>query len=273
MRVLLFLFALLGVPSAHAFAATPGLSGEWHYYGNRDGTVRIDEASGMLEDETTRTSYVLLEEQGANWRRVAKKGGSPPGDTRKILRVHENVLLFPGDKHHILVRKVAPFAAPREKIRGRWHYAEQMNEAFYYDAEFDLDAGKMVEISRSENGGHTRSEGRLLETLLDARAELALRTNDAVYHFKRLGDDFLVLEPSYAASTRNGYKILLKKAQKPQATKIAKPAKTRPTDGENAVAKPQADGQRSVEKPQAETKSGTAKASKAKARKKKQRRE
>jgi len=202
-----------------------GISGEWHYYGNQADTVRIDEESGIMEDDTTRTSYVLLEEQGADWRRAVKKGGSYPGDTRKILRVHKDVLLFTGVKNPILVRTGAHFRAPKEKIRGRWHYAAQMNEAYYYDAEFDLDAKKMVDISRSSSGGHTRSEGRPLEPLMDARHELALRADGAVYHFTRLGADFLVLEPMYAASARNGYKILMKKAQTPRSAKQAQQKK------------------------------------------------
>jgi hypothetical protein len=248
MRVVFCLAVLLCALSAHA--GTPGISGEWLYYGNQDGTVRIDEAVGVLEDGTARTSYVLLEEQGPGWRRAAKKGSSHPGDVRKILRVHEDVLLFPGVKNPILVRKGARFTAPREKIRGRWHYARQMNEAFYYDAEFDLDAGKMVEIS-----GHTRNEARPLERLLDAQAELALRADGAVSHFTRLGADFLVLEPSYATSTRNGYKILMERAQAP--LKQAKTKKPRQADGQKAVVEPQANSNR-----------GTAKATKAKAKKK-----
>ena len=217
--------------------------------------VRIDEASGILEDGTTRTSYVLLEEQGVNRLRAAKNNASHPGDTRKILRMSENLLFFSGARNSILVRKGAHFAAPKEKIRGRWHYAEQMNETFYYDAEFDLDAGKMTEISRQENGVLVRGEDRPLETLLDARTELALRAGDAVYHFKRLGADFLVLEPSYATSSRNGYKILMTRAQPPQTAKT-----------------PQADGRPLVSTPQADTKSAAEKDSKTKTRKKKQRR-
>jgi hypothetical protein len=225
-RAMLCLAALLCALNAHAFAGTPGISGEWTYYGSRDGAVRIDEESGTLEDSTNRTSYILLEEQGeqgAKRRRAARKGSSQSGETRDILRMHENVLLFLGVKNPILVRAGARFKPPREKIRGRWQYAAQMNEAFYYDAEFDLDARKMVEISRSENGGQTRSEARPLETLLDAQAECALRSGGSVYHFTRLGADFLVLEPSYALSSRNGYKILMKKAQAAaQGTKTEK---------------------------------------------------
>ena len=232
MRIVLCLFALLCVLNAHALAGTLGISGEWNFYGNQTDLVRIDEASGFLKDGTANASYVLLEEQGVNWRRVAKQGGSHPGEARKLLHMHEHVLLFQGVKNPILIRKGARFTAPREKIRGRWHYAAQMNEAFYYNAEFDLDARKMVEISRSENGGYIRGEGRPLEMLLDAQAELALRADGTVYHFTRLGADFLVLQPSYATSTRNGYKILLARAQAPHAAKVAK-----------AVAEPQADTQ------------------------------
>jgi hypothetical protein len=100
-----------------------------------------------------------------------------------------------------------------------------MNEAFYYDAEFDLDAGKMVEISRSESGDHIRGAARQLKVLLDAQAELALQADGSVYHFVRLGADFLVLEPSYAASARNGHKILMERV--PRAKKRAKAGKTR----------------------------------------------
>ena len=219
MRAVFCLFALWCALSAHASAGTPGISGEWFYYGTRDGTVRIDEESGILEDGTSSVSYVLLEEQGGHQRLAAKRGSPYPGDVRKILRVHENVLLFPGVKNPILVRKGALFKAPPEKIRGRWHYVAQMNETFYYDVEFDLDAGKMVEISRSAHGDHVRNEARLLETLLDARHELALRTEDAVYHFTRLGSDFLVLEPSYSDAARNGYKILMERARSRRGTK------------------------------------------------------
>jgi hypothetical protein len=217
MRVLFCLAALLCILGAHAFASdrTPGISGEWLYYGQQDGTVRIDEKAAILEDGTT--SYTLLEEQVPGGRRVAKKGGSHSGGVRGIFRVHENVLLFPGVKNPILVRKGARFTAPRGKIRGRWHYARQMNEAFYYDAEFDLDAGKMVEISRSASGELMRSKARPFEVLLDAQAELALQADGAVYHFARLGADFLVLEPSYASSLQNGYKILMEKV--PRAVK------------------------------------------------------
>jgi hypothetical protein len=80
----------------------------------------------------------------------------------------------------------------------------------------------MVEISRSESGGHTRSEGRSLEKLLDAQLELALRADGAVYHFTSLGADFLVLEPSYATSTRNGYKILMERVPAQRAVRQAK---------------------------------------------------
>ena len=207
------LVVLLCALSAHAFAGTLGISGEWFFYGNRDGKVRIDEESGVLEDGTTRTSYVFLEEGGANWRRVARKGTAHPGDERKLLRVHADVLLFLGVRNSILVREGARFKAPREKIRGRWHYAAQMSEAFYYDAEFDLNAWMMVEISRSEHGGHTRSAGRPLEVLLDAQAELAVRSGGGVYHFTRLGADFLVLEPSYATPIRSGHRILMTRVQ------------------------------------------------------------
>ena len=220
-RIFFCLFALLCVLLAHAPAATPGISGEWHFYGNQSGTVRIREESGILEDETTGISYVLLAEEGAGRRRVARKDGSHPGDVRKIVLVHENVLLFLGVKNPILVREGARFRAPREKIRGRWRYAAQMNETYYYDAEFDLDAGKMVEISRSESGGHIRSEGRPFERLFDAQAELALQADGVVYHFARLGSDFLVLEGSYATSTRNGYKILMERVQSPRPEKHA----------------------------------------------------
>jgi hypothetical protein len=209
------LTVLLCALSAHAFAGMLGISGEWVFYGNQDGKVRIDEASGILEDGTSRTSYVLLEEGGANWRRVARKGASHAGELRKLLRIHNDVLLFLGVKNPILVRKGARFKAPREKIRGRWHYAAQMNEAFYYDAEFNLDTWRMVEISPSKNGGHTRSAGRPLEVLLDAQTELALQSGGGLYHFARLGADFLVLEPSYATSTRDGYKLLMERMRSP----------------------------------------------------------
>ena len=199
-------------PAAAASASdrkTPGFSGEWLYYGNRDATVRIDDAAGILEDGTT--SYILLEEQGPDWRRAVKRGDAHPAGVRGLFRVHENVLLFAGVKNPILVRKGTRFPAPREKIRGRWHHARQMTEAFYYDAEFDLDAGKMVEVSRSESGDLIRSEARPLETLLDAQAELAVRSGETVYHLARLGADFLVLAPSYASSAQNGYKILMER--------------------------------------------------------------
>ena len=217
----LCLTVLLCALSAHAFAGTLGISGEWFFYGNRDGKVRIDETSGILEDGTTRTSYVLLEGEGANWRRVARKGAAHSGDERKLLRVHNDVLLFLGVRNSILVREGARFKAPREKIRGRWHYAEQTNEAFYYDAEFDLDAWQMVEISRSERGELTRSAVRPIEVLFDAQAELAVRSGGGVYHFARLGADFLVLEPSYATSTRDGYKILMERMRSPRASQQA----------------------------------------------------
>ena len=232
MRAFFCLFALLCVLNAHALAGTPGISGEWVYYGNREGTVRISEASGILEDGTNGTSCVLREEKGTGLRCAARKGSSHPGDVRKILRVHEDVLLFLGVKNPILVRKGGRFQAPREKIRGCWHYAAQLNEAFYYDAEFDLDARKMVEISRSEHGGHIRSEGRPLEPLLDAQAELALQAGGVVYHFARLGAEFLVLEGSYATSTRNGYKILLERVQAPPK----QTAETTPRQGERRKA-------------------------------------
>ena len=223
---------LLCVVSAHAVAGTLGISGGWFFYGNRDGKVHIDEESGILEDGTSGTSYVLLEEQGADWRRVARKGA--PGDVRKIRRVNENVLLFLGVKNPILVREGARFTPPREKIRGRWHYATQMNEAFYYDAEFDLDTRKVVDISRSESGGHIRGEARPLEMLLDAQVELALRTDGTVYHFMRLGADFLVLEPSYGTSVRNGYKILMARTQ---ALKQTKTETTRQADTQSRTTK------------------------------------
>jgi len=212
----LCLTVLLCAMSAQAFAGTLGISGAWFFYGDRDGKVRIDETSGVLEDGTTRTSYVLLEAGGANWRRVARKGVAYSGDERKLLRVHNDVLLFLGARNPILVRESARFKAPREKIRGRWHYAAQANEAFYYDAEFDLDAWQMVEISQSERGELTRSAVRSLEVLFDAQAELALRSDDGVYHFARLGADFLVLEPSYATSA-DGYKILMERMRSQRA--------------------------------------------------------
>ena len=222
MRVFFCLAALLCALGTHASASdrAPGFSGEWLYYGGQDVTVRIDEAAGILEDGTT--SYVLLAEQGPGWRRVAKRGDSHPGGVRRLFLMHENVLLFAGVKNPILVRKGSRFTVPRAKIRGRWHHARQMNEAFYFDAEFDLDAGKMVEISRSESGELVRSEARPLETLLDAQAELALRSDGVVYHLARLGADFLVLAPSYASSAQNGYKILMERV--PHAVK--KRAKT-----------------------------------------------
>ena len=213
MRVFFCLFALLCSLSANAFAGTSGMSGEWVYYGNLEGKVCIDEESGVLEDGTISTSYVLLEGQGANQRRATKKGSSHPGGVREVQRIHEDIVLFLGVKNPILVREGARFTAPREKIRGRWHYAAQMNETFYYDVEFDLDAWEMVEITRSASGGETRSAGRPLEKLLDAQMELAVRSGGAVYHFTRLGADFLVLEPSYAKSILNGYKILMERTQ------------------------------------------------------------
>ena len=231
-----YLTVLLCALSAHAFAGTPGISGEWIFYGNQAGKVRIDEASGILEDGTSRTQYLLFEEGGAEWRCVARKDAAHSGDARKLLRVHTDLLLFLGVKNPILVREGARFKAPRKKIRGRWHYAAQMNEAFYYDAEFDLDAWQMVEISPSKNGGHTRSAGRSLEVLLDAQTELALQSGGGLYHFARLGSDFLVLEPSYATSTRDGYKILMEKMLSPgvqqQAdtkSRAAKASKTKKT--------------------------------------------
>ena len=240
MRALFCLFALLCVLNEHALAGTPGISGEWVYYGNQEGTVRINETSGILEDGTNSANYVLREEKGAGLRYAAGKAGSYPGDVRAILRVHEDVLLFLGVKNPILLRKGASFKAPREKIRGRWHYAAQTNDAYYYDAEFDLDARQMVEISRSERGELVRSAGRPLEVLLDAQAEIALQSGGGIYHFTRLGADFLVLEPSYAASARDGYKILMEKMRSQGAPE------------------------------QAKTKSGAAKESKTKAKKKKQ---
>jgi hypothetical protein len=227
MRAVFCLLALLC--ASDAYAGTPGISGEWAYYGNQDGTVRIDEASGIVE-EGTGASYDLLDAQGDGWRLAAKKGSSFPGDARKIRRMHEDVLLFSGVKNPILVRKGVLFKAPREKIRGRWHYAAQMNEVFYYDAEFDLDARKMVEISRPEGGSPMRGEDRPLEMLLDAQAELALRgAGGAVYHFTRLGGQFLVLEATYA-STRHGHKILMERV--PRAAQQAKAAAASKTKAE-----------------------------------------
>jgi hypothetical protein len=235
---MLCLAAMLCVLSAHAFAATPGIGGEWFYYGSRDGKLRIDENSGVLEDSASRTSYVLLEDKGVHRRSAVRKGSTQPGEARGILRMHEDVLLFLGVKNPILVRAGARFTPPREKIRGRWHYAAQINEAFYYDAEFDLDARKMVEISRSENGGHVRSEARPLEALLNAQSECALRSSDgSVYHFTRLGADFLVLEPSYAASSRNGYKILMARTQTPAAVQQTKTEKARQAGKTGGAAK------------------------------------
>ena len=233
------LFALLCILNAYALAGTSGISGEWVYYGNREGTVRISATSGILEDGTSGTSYVLREEGGSGVRYVAGQAGPHPGDARKLLRVHEDVLLFLGVKNPILVRKGVRFQTPREKIRGRWHYAAQMNEVFYYDAEFDLDVRKMVEISRSEQGRHVRSEGRPLELLLDAQAELALQAGGVVYHFARLGTEFLVLEGSYATATRNGYKILLERVQASRGAKQAAEKKQR-TDGQRKAVKAQA---------------------------------
>jgi hypothetical protein len=186
--------------------------------------VRIDEASGVLKDETTRTSYVLLETQG-NRRRAVRQGSAHPGDARDLVQVHEDLLLLLGVKNPILVRRGTRFHPPREKIRGRWHYAAQLNDAYYYDAEFDLDAREVVDVTRPESGELARSAGRPLEALLDARAECALRSGISVYHFTRLGADFLVLEPSYARSSRNGYKILMVKVQTPDAEQQTKPKK------------------------------------------------
>ncbi|MDR0239564.1 MAG: hypothetical protein LBI88_04960 [Deltaproteobacteria bacterium] len=236
MRLLVCLFALLCVLNLHARAATWGISGTWGYYGNRDGAVRINEESGILEDGTSGASYVLLEEKEAGRRRVARKGASHPGDVRTLLRVHEDLLLFLGARNPILVRAGTRFKTPREKIRGRWHYAAQMNEIYHYDAEFDLDARKMVEISRSEQGGHIRSEDRPLELLLDAQTELALQAGGVVYHFERLGADFLVLEGSYATSARNGYKILMERVQAQRTAKQAAETAQR-TDGRRRAAK------------------------------------
>ena len=212
-----------------------GFSGEWLYYGNQEGTVRICEASGSLEDEANGTSYVLRKDEGADVYYATNRESPQTGELRKVLRVHDNVLLFLGDRNPILLRKGIRFKAPREKIRGRWHYAVQLNEVFYYDAEFDLDARKMVEISSAMHEGHVRSEARSLELLLDAQAELALQGDDVVYHFARLGAEFLVLEGSYPASIRNGYKILMQRVQAPNA-------------GAASEAKQQADGQRKATK-------------------------
>ena len=240
MRALFCLFALLCALRAHAPAATSGISGEWHFYGNLDGAVRISEESGILEDEISGTRYILLKEEEAGRRRVVRQGGAHPGDVRAILRMHEDLLLFLGAKNPILVRKGARFRTPREKIRGRWHYAAQMNETYYYDAEFDLDAGHIVEISRSESGRIMRSEGRKFELLLDAQAELALQSGGVVYHFTRLGADFLMLEPSYATSSRNGYKILLERVQALRGAKPTKTETTRQADTKSKAAKKQA---------------------------------
>jgi hypothetical protein len=237
MRVVFCLFTLLCGLSAHALAGMPGIGGEWHFYGNQDATVFIDEASGILEDRTRGASYVLGEEQKTGRRKVAGKGGSHPGDGRAIIHAHKDVLLFLGVKNPILLRKGAHFKTPREKIRGRWHYAVQTNEAFYYDAEFDLDAGKMVEISRPESGGHTRSADRPLEMLLDAQAELAVQSDGAIYHFARLGADFLVLEPSYATSSRDGYKILMARTQAPKTMPGANTNKPEQADKNSGTAK------------------------------------
>jgi hypothetical protein len=218
MRLFLCLVALLCALNGLALAKTPGLSGEWFYFGSQNQLVRIDEASGMLEDGATRASYVLLGEQGTDKHRAVAKGGAHP-EERQLIRLQDNLLLFLGNKNPILLRKGARFAAPREKIRGRWRYAAQMNAAYYYDAEFDLDAKKMVEISRSADGSLLSGQERPLETLLDGQNELALRAKGTVYHFTRLGADFLVLEPSYASSLQNGYKILMVKSQAPRAKK------------------------------------------------------
>jgi hypothetical protein len=224
-RVFFFWVALLCVLSAQAQAVTPGISGEWYFYGNQNDTVRISEEAGILEDGTTGISYVLLADEGFGRHRVvAGKGGSHSGDVRTILHVHENLLLFLGIKNPILVRKGVRFKALREKIRGCWHYAAQMNNTYYYDAEFDLDSGKIVDISRSESGAYIRSEGRSFELILDAQAELALQAGGVVYHLTRLGADFLVLEGSYATSTRNGYKILLERVCASQAVKTTQRA-------------------------------------------------
>ncbi|MDR2694917.1 MAG: hypothetical protein LBC79_00860 [Deltaproteobacteria bacterium] len=238
MRAVLCLAALLCFSGAYAFAGTPGIGGEWFFYGNRDATVRIDEASGLLEDVTARTSYVLHEEEAGRHRAVRQRA-SRPGDARSLFRVHDDLLLFLGGgvKNPILVRKGALFRAPREKIRGRWHYARQLNEAFYYDAEFDLDAGKMVEISRSESGGLTRSAARPLERLLDAQAELALQADGAIYYFTRLGADFLILAPSYADSARNGHKILMERARTARSAQEAQTEKARQADVKSGVAR------------------------------------
>ena len=227
MRAIFRLAVLLCALDAYAFAGTAGISGEWVFYGGEDGTVRIDEASGILEDVSSRTRHVLSGEQG-NRRRAVKKGSSHPGNARDLIRVHDDLLLFPGVKNPILVRRGARFPLPREKIRGRWHYAEQLNETFYYDAEFDLDARTVVDISRSEDGELVRSAGRPLEVLLDAQVECALRAGDCVYHFARLGANFLVLEPSCAKSSRNGYKILMEKAPAPDAAPPKKAKKNAP---------------------------------------------
>jgi hypothetical protein len=214
------LVALLCALDGHAFAGA-GIGGEWVWYGEQDAAVRIDEAAGILEDGSSRTRYVLLEAQGDRRRAVRQR--VRPGDARDMVRVHEDLLLFLGVKNPILVRRGTPFHPPREKIRGRWQYAAQLNETFYYNAEFDLDARTVADITRPESGELARNAGRPLEFLLDAQVECALRSGDAVYHFTRLGADFLVLEPSYARSSRNGYKILMVKAPAPGTAQRTKP--------------------------------------------------
>jgi hypothetical protein len=84
-----------------------------------------------------------------------------------------------------------------------------------------------VDISRSEDGAPARGAGRSLELLLDAKAECALQSEDAVYHFARLGANFLVLAASHAKSSLNGFKILMEGAQSPGAMRQEKTGRER----------------------------------------------
>lgn len=197
-------------------AGSPDADGEWLVYGG-NAVLRIEEKSdvvialnggeGVRYDVSAKEPFVL---------RLTRKGSTRPEDERKIVKIHENILLFQAiGRTTILLRKNARPHTPREKIRGRWRRAAQDSDRYYYDAEFDFDAKSVVEFSGA-TAASARQQGNAeqLKVISETSRELVVQRGESVYSFTRLGKNFLAAQVS-GPSAALGSDLFLLRASSP----------------------------------------------------------
>ncbi len=213
-HTLSFLCMLLLLFTPAAQAASLGISGTWFHYDDKTDILRINEEAGTVDTGTQNMPYSVPAE-GRTWAIVKPTGSNNPADERKVIKIHNNILLVQGGgKTRILLRQNASFDAPKTKIRGLWHFAAQENDKQFYDLEFNLDTPGVTEIAGPTAAAAKRGAPETLPIGEDSPGTLALLRGNAAYYFTRLGKDFLVLRIHGAGAARADTPILLRRVGK-----------------------------------------------------------